>query len=375
MHREQALGIQSFDSLNFDQVLNLHGVSGERYNYQGYPELHNLFKINQVFSSSPWGEIVDRSGNTTYPFKIHIRLPWSGPKKLMSLEEVCYQSVIDIVSNYPAPYNIYWSGGIDSQLALVSFLKVVKHEDIVVYHNKSSVAESVNFFNNHISGKLKTVNSYGPLPQTGTVITGELGDTVWAILDDGFMNNPDVIKYLYKPWQEYFELKNKNIDFLEYASQFMKSSGRPIDTLFEARWWFYFLTKSQSKATQKPLKLAWHGSNFKIAHFYENDYFDTWSYHNTDRFIDGYDWKTYKRPAKEVIYQYDKDKNYLENKSKEYSNSVVVDRISNLNHFSFTHPLFITNNDERIVLPTEPFFSKNLYKELYYEKYKHLFNQ
>ena len=368
-------GIQAFDTLNFDRVLNFHNVQGQRYNYQGYPELHNLYKINQVFSSLPWGEIVDRSGKTPYPFKVHIRRPWLGPVQPMTLEQVCDQTVRDIISTQPAPYYIFWSGGIDSQLALVSFLKAVDHKDIVVICNQSSIDESPTFFNNHISGKLKTIDSQGPLPQDGTAITGELGDTVWAILDDGFMTNPDVIKHLYRPWQEYFELKNKDVDFLSFADKFMKSSGRPIDTLFEARWWYYFIAKSQGKATQKILKLDWYGPKFNIVHFYENDYFDSWSYFNTDSFIKGYDWKSYKMPAKEIIYKYDNDKNYLENKVKEYSNFIVIAKIADLNNFSFNHPLFITDTNDRPHMPSEPFFSKKLYEELHYEKYKHLFNQ
>jgi hypothetical protein len=368
-------GIQAFDTLNFDKVLEVHNIVGQRYNYEGYPELHNLYKINQIFSKSPYGEIVDRSGNTAYPFKLHTRCPWQGPIQSMSLEEVCEQTVIDLTSTHPAPYYVFWSGGIDSHLALISLLKIVDHKDIVVVCNQFSINEAPIFYHNHILGKLKTFDSQQQLPNGCTLITGELGDIVWGILDDSFINDPDVRKYLYRPWQEYFELKNKNSDFLSYADQFMQSSGKSIDTLLEARWWFYFLAKSQSKAIQKILKLDWLASKSKIVHFYENTYFDTWSYNNTDKFIVGYDWKTYKMPAKELIYKYDKDEDYLKNKIKQYSASLEAVKLANIDNFSFNQPLFITDTYDCPVMPSEPFFSKNLYKELYYEKYKHLFIQ
>lgn len=367
-----ATGIQAFDTLNFSKVLEFHNIVGQKYNYTGYSDLHNLYQINKIFSSNPWGEIVDRSGKTSYPFRLHIRCPWKGPAKSISLEATCEQTVKLITSVHPAPYYVFWSGGIDSALALVSLLKLINHKDIVVVLNQFSIRESPQFFNNHILGKLQTHDSREPLPDGCTLITGELGDTIWGILDDGFINDPDVIKYLYRPWQEYFEFKNKDIDFLSFVDKFMLSSQRSINNLLEARWWFYFLTKSQSKATQKILKLKWAGLESRIVHFYENIYFDTWSYYNTDKFISGYDWKTYKMPAKQIIYEYDGDTNYLNNKVKEYSNSMEKQTISDLD-YNFDHPLFITDNFEKPKMPSEPFFSKNLYKELYYEKYKHLF--
>lgn len=370
-----ATGIQTFDTLNFDKVLNFHNIIGQKYNYKGYDKLHYLYKINQVFSKKPWGDIIDRSNNTSYPFKLYIRCPWQGPGKHLSLEDTCAETVLTIIENLPAPYYIYWSGGIDSTLALISFLKHVNHKDIVVVYNEFSVNEAKNFFTNHILGKLETHDSKNALPSDCTVITGELGDTVWGILDDGFIKDPEVIKYLYKPWQEYFINKNDNADFLSFVAMFFQSSGRPIKNLLEARWWFYFLIKSQSKATQKVLRLEWSGISPQVIHFYENHYFDTWSYNNTDKFITGLDWTTYKMPAKELIYKYDDDIDYYKNKVKEYSNSMERINVSNLGHWTFNQPLFVTDNYEKPKMPSEPFFSENLYKELFYEKYKHLFMQ
>lgn len=368
-------GIQTFDTLNFDRVLKFHNIEGQNYNFKGYDKLHYLYKINQVFSKNPWGDIIDRSNCTPYPFKLHIRCAWHGPGRSLSLEDTCAETVKSIVEKLPAPYYIYWSGGIDSTLALVSFLKQVDHCGIVVVYNNFSINEGPNFYTNHILGKLKTHHSKNAIPANVTVITGELGDTVWGILDNSFISDPEVIEYLYKPWQEYFILKNNNSNFLWFAETFFQSSGRPITTLLEARWWFYFLTKSQSKATQKILKLGWTGTRSQVIHFYENQYFDTWSYNNTDKFIVGLDWPTYKLPAKELIYNYDGDIDYYKNKVKEYSNSMEKETISNLNNFSFNQPLFVTNNYEKPIMPTEPFFSDHLYKELFYEKYKHLFGQ
>jgi len=370
-----ATGIQAFDTLNFSKVLEFHNITGQKYNYQGFPELHNLYLINKVFSANPWGEIVDRSGKTAYPFRLHIRCPWYGPTKSISLAQTCAETVQSITALYSAPYYVFWSGGIDSTLALVSLLKTVNHKDIVVVCNKFSIAEAPNFYNDQIDGKLRVHDSLIELPQGCTAITGEVGDIVWGILDDGFMNDPEVVQYLYRPWQEYFEIKNANLDFLHFVDQFMQSSQRPIDTLLEARWWFYFLTKGQSKAVQKFLKLDWPVLKYNLVHFYENTFFDNWSYYNTDKFIKGFEWKTYKMPAKQIIYEYHNDRDYLLHKTKGYSNSMEKITMSDLTAYAFNRPLFITDTYEKPESDTEPFFSTNLYRQQHYAKYKHLFGQ
>lgn len=368
-----SLSIQHFDTLNFDNVLNYHGIKGKLYNYQGYNDLYQLYKINQIFSSKPWGEIIDRSGLTPYPFKLHIRLPWTGPKKIMDLDQVCNVTVKNIVASQPAPYLIYWSGGIDSTLALVSFLREVDNKELIVYCSEASIEENPYFFSKYIKNKIKTIDSKGISPDIGTHITGDCGDTIWATLDDSFMQNDVTKKLLYKPWLETFTQHSNDTAFLNFCEEFMKKSGRAIDTLFEARWWFYFLTKSQGKAVYKMTSVLIDSANINLINFYENDFFDTWSYFNTDKIIKGYDWATYKWPAKEIIYKFDKNCDYYNNKSKGYSNHVIKHKVVKNLNINFKMPLFVTDNNERPQLPTEPFWSSDIYQELFFEKYKHLF--
>ena len=366
-------GIQIFDTPNFDHVLNLHGVVGKNYNYQGYPELSHLYSINKIFSDKPWGEIVDRSGCTAYPFKLKIRLPWTAPSKAMDLDTVCDHTVQNIITANPAPYYIYWSGGIDSHLTLVSFLRSVDHNDIVVLLSEGSIVENPYFYENFIKNKLQTMDSKLPSPPGGTHITGDCGDTIWAILDESFLNNPTIRNYLYRPWREYFIKINPNPDFLQYCEQFMSRSQREITTLFEARWWFYLLCKSQSKAVYKHTTVLLDSGDVNLVNFYENTLFENWSYMNTDKIINGFDWKTYKWPAKEIIYKFDQNRDYLVNKSKGFSNHVIGYKVVRNLNINLDMPLFITDTNEKPTLSTEPFFSAAEYRQQYYSKYQHLF--
>jgi hypothetical protein len=365
-------GIQYFDEDYFDFVLNYHGIIGSTYSYNGFQDLKHLYTLNKMFSNRPWGNIIDRSNSTKYPFKLHIRLPWTQPKELdksLDLETACSIRVNEIIKRYPAPYNLYWSGGIDSTLLIISFMKLVEHKNLIVYLTKNSIKENEYFFENIIKPNLKFAFATGDAPNIGSNITGECGDTIWAALDHSFFLSEPIKSYIYKPWQQWFETKTNDIDFLNFAEKFMKKANRPIVTLFDARWWFYLLCKSQSKATMLQM-YAFHNYDAPIIPFYESTDIETWAWYNVENIIKGNDWQTYKWPAKEIIYKFDKNKDYLKNKSKEYS---VDLQNANQRKLEINKPLFLTDNFQKPKLSTHPFFSNSVYKIELYEKYKHLF--
>lgn len=365
-------GIQWFGNQHFGQILKLYGNSEQLYKNNNYKNLYNLYLINCVFSSAPWGDIIDRSGKTSYPFKIHIRNKWETPgdsSKRIDLEFACNSRVEEIVKRFSPPYNLYWSGGIDSTLMVISFLKRANSKDINICLTRSSIEEN-DFFYNHF---IKKINHCFVNIQThitkGTNITAECGDSVWAALDHSFFFG-DTKEYVFKNWQEYFELKNKDSNFLQFASDFMKQAQRPITTLLEARWWFYFLCKHQSKATN--LIIRHHHLDIDWISFYESKDIETWSWFNIENIINKDDWHTYKFPAKEIIYNFDKNQDYYKNKTKGYSMGLHnPDNYFNLDLFG--QPLFITDTLEKPILSTEPFFSKESYKKEFHERYKHLF--
>ncbi len=365
-------GIQWFNHTHFDQILKAYGVFGESYKYNGYKDLHTLYLMNCVFSSTPLGDIIDRSGKTNYPFKVHIRNKWRTPNsklKNINLESACDSRVGEIINKFSAPYNLYWSGGIDSTLMVISFLKRVDAKNINVCLTNDSIKENTSFYENFIKNNNHCfVDVRNNFPK-GTNISGDCGDTIWAALDHSFFFS-DIKNYVFKNWQEYFELKNKDSNFLESVSNFMRTAERPITTLLEARWWFYFLCKHQSKATA--LVIQHHHLNIDWVSFYESSDIETWAWFNVENIIKGDNWLTYKFPAKKIIYNFDKNLNYYNNKTKGYS--LALGNPSNyFNLDLFYRPLFITDNLEKPILSTEPFFSKEAYRQEFHEKYKHLF--
>jgi hypothetical protein len=326
-----------------------------------------------MFSKYPWGEIVDRTGLTTYPFQLDIRQPWQGPLRNISLEDTCEETVNHLIQNNPGPYYIYWSGGIDSTLVLISFFKHLGPTNFSVVCSSASIAENTYLYENFIKPNCVVYDSTQELPTDGTHITGDCGDTVWATLDAGFWGNPIVRPYIYEPWQTWFNKKTQDQDFLNFSSEFFQRSGKDIVTLFDARWWYYLICKSQSKAVYKTAGSFNGFPNLNLVHFFENKFMDSWSWHNSHNMIRGMDWLSYKWPAKDLIYQFDSNSDYRDNKTKGYSSQLEHNRLHKDFQASLRRPLFITNDNQRPTLDTAPFFSYTEYQEKYYNKYAHLF--
>jgi len=362
--------IQAFPNQKiFDRVLNVHGVKGKDYDYENYNQLKFLYDLNKIFSNNPYGEIIDRTGNTNYPFQVHIRCPWIIPKKEISLETACENRVKEIIRLQPEHFFIYWSGGIDSTLMLITFLKIINYKNITVILGNKSISENSNFYEKFLKNKINILTIYDLIPTNyGIHITGDPADTVWAILDNDFMDGESA-KYFYKSYKDYLYKKNSDESFLEKVEIFNTQSGREIKTLFEARWWFYINCKSQSKSTSIITRF---NTSKNFCPFFESNDFDTWSFYNTDRMIVGNDWKTYKFPAKEIIYNFDKNLDYFRNKSKEYSNEPMI--LTGQKPINYRNiPLFITDNLERPTLSSGFFFSENIYRQELYETYKDIF--
>lgn len=362
--------IQSFPEQKiFDRILKIHNIKGSNYNYEGYDKLYFLYELNKIFSKQPYGEIIDRTGYTKYPFKMHIRCPWQIPQKEVSLEFACENRIKQLKNYNPEHYYIYWSGGIDSTLMLVYFLKNIDHSLITVILGKTSITENSEFYSNFLENKIKILFLTDNIDKDhGIHITGDPADTIWAILDHSFMEDESG-SYLHKPYEIWFKNKNADNNFLEKTYEFMQRSGREIKTLFEARWWFYLNCKSQSKSTSIITR-------FNVKHnffpFYESEDFDNWSFHNTDKMIIGNDWNTYKYPAKELIYKFDKNYSYFKNKSKEYSNEPMI--LTDKTPLYYRNiPLFVTDDFQKPILSTGFFFSDNVYKNELYDRCKHLF--
>ena len=242
---------------------------------------------------------------------------------------------------------VMYSGGIDSTMILVALLKTTSlqklKDNVIILLNKNSINENPNFYKNYIHGKLTCDSSNKLGAYLGNdkylTINGEGGDQLFgSAINAYFFKAPDkgpefvfsepthekVVK-VFNSWTndiEATEIIIRNLD------KVVAASPTPINTMYHYFWWINFALKWQSVYVrtaayttpyyQPTLKLEENFTTF--FHFPE---VQLWAMNNTDKFIKN-DWKSYKFTVKDIIYDFNKDADYRDNKLKVGSLQYVI---------------------------------------------------
>jgi hypothetical protein len=258
--------------------------------------------------------ILDRTNTIDFGFKYKTITPIPEYRLFgESFEQVCdarANQLIDKAEASDSKINVMWSGGIDSTTALVSLLRTGRKERINVVLSKASIGEYPKFYRDVISVELANQHSVVESPKLALNsldinLTGEIGDQMFgsAAIFKAFKK-----KKLFEKYQTYIAP-----DFLDRLSEQIKKCPIELNTTFDFLWWFNFSMKYQNvqfriyPSVQMPF-----GS---ITHFFDTDEFQLWSFNNPDKKIKT-TLESYKYIAKDYIYTYHQDDNYLENKLK-----------------------------------------------------------
>ena len=271
------------------------------------------------------------------------------------------------------PVRLWWSGGIDSTTALVAFLKTMNsHTDLlIVYMSVESIKENPNMYelllklcetgwsglNVEIQwNDASNIFDFKNFSDGSINVTGEPGDPCW-----GTYVVEHHIDDLNKPWQDIFEWEDSNLiyreddyrcdyhrpKFIEFAENFAKKCPFEVKNAFDFTWWVAFALKWQWIATRIYPKIPNPSNWYNLIGFYNCDILQIWSIVNHDLKHKG-TWKTYKWPAKEFIYNYNKDADYRDHKVKEKS----LPRTVNMSH---------KNSCNRTIMTDGSFYKKGEY--------------
>lgn len=269
---------------------------------QGFDYYNNLINLNSLFSTFPAGDPVDRTQTITGPFAFEIQRPWQPPTLTNDFDQVMAQRVANYL-NTKEKLNLCWSGGIDSSCLVAAFLKHTTHLDqLRVLYSPFSVYENQEFFE-YLQKNYPTLDMldisgdvYLETVFDGIMINGHGGDEFTASLDESFF---DVVGFdgLHKPWQTLVT----DPTLQEFCKDFFALAQRPIDTVLEARWWFYACTKSQIFG---PRDSAFTTTASTSA-FFNFQAFEDYMWHNTDKIIAEDSYSSYKYLFKKYIHNFD----------------------------------------------------------------------
>jgi len=255
----------------------------------------------------------------------------------------------NIAKNSSKNIVIMWSGGIDSTLVLTAFLKNIPQQEkniIKVMLDTASILENLDFYIKHISNQFEIIH-YQTFKLTkqffkkNILIHGDPGDCLFG---------PSISKYQYfsaqgkqfEPWKNHLPkmkelLENPSILHKTYEPGFgnwyvnkitnnLEETGQAEHLTSIAEWWFWtYYNFKWEFSCQRPFFFFDRGNNDDVFEyemqkeyaqntFFNTDKFQQWAYTNIKRNVK--DAKLHKREAKEYIYEFNKDEQFLENKIK-----------------------------------------------------------
>lgn len=307
------------------------------FHLSGMERFSSFFRI-----FNPTVVFLDRTGTVKIPVNVKSLFPMPvlrpQPK---SFEDICNEqarTLLERAEKLNVRIYCLYSGGIDSTLVLVSFLKNATSEQrkrLTVLLSEDSILENPNFYRDHIRGKLP-VEPSGSFPyllgRADLVVGAEHNDQLFGSDVVGRLIVRFGAEAIHAPYsrETFFTLFNESLDdpatthfYLDLFERLKEAAPVPLRSNFDLLWWINFSVKWQSVfmrilsyTTPRQTKFvddAYIHTNY--VHFYGTEDFQLWSMNNQDRKIKD-EWRTYKWVCKDIIYDYTKDAEYRDNKTK-----------------------------------------------------------
>lgn len=304
-----------------------------------------------------WGEIskllgknslfIDRTGVIASPFRTSIceacRLPEVIRAFNKSYAEICderVQELLRLQERTGVPIGLLYSGGIDSTAVLVSFLKAQPisqlRDRITLYMNVNSINENPTFYRRFIRGQLKIESSEKSLSLFDgrhLIVGAEFNDQIFG----NYLLQIAMLLYGSAILKRRYDKALAREIFLGvgmseggaamWAEQIdaglKKQSFVVIETALDFFWWLNFNFKWQATYFSMILRMARRDRKHvtpgflseHYQHFFIADDFQRWSMTNPNSKIRD-TWESYKWPAKDLIFEFDRDADYRDFKIK-----------------------------------------------------------
>jgi hypothetical protein len=369
----------------FKKILTWHNIqyqpTGNLFKFKNFDSYNNMIAINEIFSSAPTNQPIDRTGLVHSPINYYLDRPWVIPTQQLTLDQVLHERVNNLLKMQHT-VNLCWSGGIDSTTMVTAFLKhAPDKKKLRILYSPHSTYEHPDYL-----AFLKTFSDIELVDTSGTIylnskfdgifVTGDGGDELMGSLDKSFFT-----KYgynsLYGHWKDFFWQINADSNFIEFCERHFAQSGRPIETVLEARWWFYATCKNTSLLYDLQLPHFLDYDNFNINHlhgFFDCEEFEKFIYWNTDKIINSSEYCTWKQVLKDYCCGFDGFTEWAKTKSKAGSNQFQGYTLKKL-LLKDRRWIMILSDATRIATSNLPFLTKKDYRTTYGHQLDYLFNE
>jgi hypothetical protein len=318
-----------------------------------HDHLPGIARFREFFKIYPRNSVFfDRSGAIRTPVRMRSLFPIPQLRPLhATFEELCNARAVEMLrraEELDVQLYVFWSGGIDSTLVLVSLFKnatTAEKKRIVVLLTEESIAENPSFYANHLRGKIQcdSATLFPYLLGTEHMVTGGehndqlFGTDMCAVLMTRY--GPDIIHRTFNrdimlDFYTNATGSNESARFcLSIVERIAAQAPVTLQTHYEYLWWINFAVKWQNVFMRKLMYTSPRNAErlredyvFKrYDQFFNTEDFQLWSMNNMDKKIKD-TWHTYKWVCKDIIFEYTGDREYWLNKDKRGSLSFLVQR-------------------------------------------------
>lgn len=314
--------------------------------------------FSQMFN--PCISIIDRTCSVNCPpVPIKNLYPMITDSIPDTFESLCHKRMNEIFNNAISNNKkliLFYSGGIDSTLIVVLALLNANFntykDHIFIAYSEESITENPVFWESYILPNFKTniYNSSGFYTfltnDNNICVTGEFADNIFGSLTlKNYMDITGDMNLIHKPFKETGKLwllskilnpsnKDSCSDILDTI---INTSNRQLISNHDCFWWLNFILKWQAV----DFRLVSHSPNPEFTnkmikntiHFFNTTEFQNWAINTSEDKVKD-DWYSYKLPAKQIIFDYNKDDYYFKWKTK-YPSIPGLTRYTNMYDFIY----------------------------------------
>lgn len=308
------------------------------------PDVSKWLNVFDMIGSGT--SLVDRLDYVKMPYRFEIYEPFKMPRQLenfsYSYSDCCLEraeELLNLAKQTGKKLVLLYSGGIDSTTVLTAFMRVMNPQELknklTVALTMDSINENADFYYNHIRHKCSIISSEyltSFFNKETIIVGGEHNDQLFGsdiLLKMYYYMTSDKLHQPYSRdfvvgWMaRHMDIANANFWYDLLDDHIKKVAPCEVTTNYHFFWWYNFCFKWQNvyfrmltilgPEQQKLIDHEFLKTNYY--HFFNSTSFQKWSMLNHDKKI-GNSWRDYKLESKKFIYDYNKDKNYLDNKIK-----------------------------------------------------------
>jgi len=303
--------------------------------------VHDLIGMFAVGKMTNFGGVINRIQPMLYHFDI------TGMPDVLdhniTFEQCCLINAQEIWEMARGRYvSLFWSGGVDSTAALVSLMMTNPHwrDQIKIYTSQYAISEEYPlFWSRYLVDTdykiLKNTEFFDPGLYTSdrVVVTGELGDLLWGDWGGAFL--PDTSLNYSSPYPEFFRsncflnhvpLNHRGL-VQDYIQRQIDQFVVPITSIADLSWMLGFTHLWDHEKLRWNAKINDTSLFDSVICFFNSIHFQSWSMCNGHMLVES-DGLNYKRPAKDLIYEFTRDDDYRRFKTKQQSIFFSMDETS-----------------------------------------------